>query len=107
VTAVDPRKERIAKNEAIFRAVNEVLRDPEDGQLEVTCECGDRECEQILLVPVQVYERTRSDSARFIVVPGHAMPDVEDLIEHTDSYDIVRKHEDAAQIAEELDPRGD
>ena len=86
--------------------MNEVLRDAEGGELEVTCECGDRECEQILHVPADVYEQTRADSARFIVVPGHAIPDVEDVIAHTDAYDIVRKHEGAAQIAEDLDPRG-
>lgn len=103
----DTRKERIARNEAIFRAVNEVLRDPEDGELEVTCECGDRECERILRVPVDVYEDTRADSARFIVVPGHAIPDAEDIVVHTDAYDVVRKHDDAAQIAADLDPRGE
>jgi hypothetical protein len=101
----DTRKERIAKNEALFRAINEVLRDPEDGRLEVTCECGDSACEMILQVPVAVYERTRADPTRFVIAPGHVIPEVEDVIESAEGYEIVRKHNDAAEIAEETDPR--
>jgi hypothetical protein len=45
---MDPRDERIAKNEAVFRAANREIAQADkeaggDGALEVLCECGQEE----------------------------------------------------------------
>ncbi|MDX6474957.1 MAG: hypothetical protein QOH95_468 [Gaiellaceae bacterium] len=107
------RARRIGENEAIFRQVNEHveslnrrLADVGAAELDIVCECGDITCIDRLLVPISSYEEIRSDSALFFVKRGHDLADVEDVVEHTDAYDVVRKHPGEAQrVAEETDPR--
>jgi hypothetical protein len=41
----------------------------------------------------------------FLVRPGHALPDVEEVVERQDGFDIARKNGPAAEVAEQLDPR--
>jgi len=108
----DARKERIAKNEATFRFLNEQLREGVHGSLQreddrpgFVCECGDQFCEAVIHVPLEKYEETRSDPALFLVTPGHEIPDAEDVIEVTEAYEVVRKHPDVRPVYEETDPR--
>jgi hypothetical protein len=108
------RDYRIGLNESIFRDVNEQLEEladqfrPSDGELDLICECGNTDCEQRITVRRSDYERIRSDSRQFIVVPGHETEDIEDVIEQTSGYDVVRKRAGAAaQAAEENDLRAD
>jgi hypothetical protein len=56
-------------------------------------------------VTLATYESIRQDSRRFLVAPGHEIPDVEDAVDHGDGYLVVRKHQSAAKIAERTDPR--
>jgi hypothetical protein len=101
-------------NEALFREVNERIERVSEA-LEVTneeiallCECGDEACTERLDVGLADYERIRSDGTLFFVRPGHDMADVEDVVEHGDGWDVVRKHAgDPADLARELDPRSD
>ena len=53
------------------------------------------------------YERVRSDSSRFVIVPGHEVPDVETVIERNEGWAIVEKAPEVTGIVEELDPRTD
>jgi hypothetical protein len=108
----DERTRRIGLNEAIFREVNDQLEELEETfrpgreDLDLVCECGDANCEERVRLPRPDYRRLRSDSRLFAVVPGHEEPDVEEVVEHHKSYDVVRKHEGApARIAIESDPR--
>jgi hypothetical protein len=64
--------------------------------MHIVCECADLACTQQLVVPVEDYERVRSDPALFFVVPGHEWPSVEDVVEATPGFNVVRKHEGAA-----------
>jgi hypothetical protein len=48
----------------------------------------------------------RSNAATFAVAPGHALEDVERVIETTDRFHIVEKHPREAAIAEATDPNG-
>jgi hypothetical protein len=50
--------------------------------------------------------KLRSNAATFAVVPGHALGDVETVIEETDRFHIVEKHPREAAIAEATDPDG-
>ena len=106
-----PRKERIAQNENAFRELNEsiensVQRRRSDEDLGgFVCECGDDDCEHIVRLPLATYEEIRDDSRLFFVVPGHEMPDAEDVVRKGDGYFVVRKHVDVADITEEGDPR--
>ncbi len=109
---MDERKRRIGRNEALFREVNErIERVTETLQvrtdsLSILCECGDDSCTEQLTVTLADYERIRADSTLFFVCRGHEMPDVEDVVEQTPDFDVVRKKPGgAAELARELDPR--
>jgi hypothetical protein len=52
------------------------------------------------------YEQVRSDSATFVIVKGHEIPDVEEIVERRKRYDVVRKIAgEAEELAEKTDPR--
>jgi hypothetical protein len=104
------REERIARNEALFRNVNERVRElatqfADAEPVAFVCECGQSDCAESLPVPLSDYERIRADSTQFIVAPGHEVPEVERIVERKDGYDVVRKHVEEARIAIETDPR--
>src|ERR1700709_140432 len=109
---MDDHARRVGKNEAVFRAVNEEiggltagLAEISDRNLHIVCECGDLLCTKPLVVPLARYEQVRADARSFFIVPGHEKPSVEDVVEESSGYSIVRKRPEAAQIAEETDPR--
>jgi hypothetical protein len=105
------RKERIAQNENSFRALNESLeksvhrRRSDEDLGGFVCECGDDECEDIVRLQLAAYEEIRDDSRLFFVVPGHEMPDAEDVVRRGEGYFVVRKHVDVADTTEAGDPR--
>jgi len=47
----------------------------------------------------------RADPARFAVLPGHEVADVERVVERRDGYLVVQKNEDVRPIVERMDPR--
>jgi hypothetical protein len=63
------------------------------------------DCAAILRVDVQDYERVRSDPRRFLVKPGHEIPDLEDIVEQADGFVVVRKHAEVTDVVRETDPR--
>jgi hypothetical protein len=108
---VGEREDRIARNEALFRSVNERVRElagavvSEANPLAFVCECGAADCAASVELTIREYESVRADSAQFFVVSGHEVPEVEHVVEHRKHYDVVRKHGDEAQIAKQTDPR--
>jgi hypothetical protein len=109
---VDERARRVGYNEGLFREVNERIEQvthalqATSDRLGILCECGDQTCTERLDVPVVDYERIRADPRLFFVRSGHEIPDVEDVVEQTTEYDVVRKKEGPpAELARELDPR--
>jgi hypothetical protein len=111
---MDPGQEkRLAMNEALFRDVNERIREISDtfGQEEATydflCECSDPACADRVVLTRAEYEHVRSDSTRFVVAKGHAMPEVESVIEQAKDHVIVEKEGTAADIAIQLDTTRD
>jgi len=109
---VDERTERIGRNEAVFREVNERLESINDtfatltGAMSIICECGKSMCSERFDIDRRDYEDLRRNSHLFAVVPGHVIQDVEHVIEHRAGYDVVRKDAgDAARVAERTDPR--
>jgi hypothetical protein len=102
------REDRIAKNEVIFREVNERVREvvpSENGGIDFLCECGDEDCVEQLSLTREEYERVRSDPVQFFVKPGHEIPDVEEVTEESDRFLLVRKHVEEQEIARRADPR--
>jgi hypothetical protein len=110
---MDERTRKVGENEALFRTVNEEIEglnrgmaEISDHTLHITCECGDLLCTAPLLVPIEDYERIRADSALFFIEPGHEIRNVENVIERTLQFAVVRKNPgDPQRIADATDPR--
>lgn len=104
-------EERIARNEALFREVNERVAEVQGslgdgGTPEFVCECADDTCTERIAVPMGMYERVRNDSHLFLVRPGHQLPEVERVVETDERFLVVCKDSPTAQkIAEQTDPR--
>ena len=108
----EARERRIARNEILFREINERLKEMQetfsvaDERTDFVCECGSSECTNRIELSLPEYEALRSDATTFGVVPGHQIEDVEVVVETHDAYLVVRKREgDAATIARAGDPR--
>jgi hypothetical protein len=113
---MDSDQERRARNEAIFREVNERIEelskrsgiDEDDSLLPgFICECSREDCTELLQVSYQQYEAVRENPRRFLVLPGHQDPDVEDVVDQYPSALVVEKRIAASQVALENDPRSD
>jgi hypothetical protein len=102
------REVRAARNQSMFRAVNEQLALLYETMAAVTetftiaCECADTAClEMIKIVPDQ-YEGVRAKPRRFVVSRNHVHADVEVVVEETDAFVVVEKVATAADVAESL-----
>jgi hypothetical protein len=98
---VDKRQERVGRNEALFRTVNEKLKGlngafsevARDGDFAVVCECGDATCVEQLRIPSAEYGRIRGDRTLFVIAPGHEDVTAEAVVEEDGAaYVVVRKH---------------
>ena len=89
-------QERAAKNQALFREMNERIRDitevQEETWGEIVCECDNLACAERISITLREYERVREHGDRFLILPGHENVEVE-KIEH------------GAVVAHQLDPR--
>jgi hypothetical protein len=105
------REERVARNETLFREVNERIKvvNVSIAVQEATdflCECGDGSCTQAISLTLREYESVRAQPTYFAVVEGHVDPDVEQVVTSNGRYTVVAKTDpDAARIAEDEDPR--
>ena len=105
------REVRAARNQALFRAVNEQIEAMNEavasvtGSFAIACECADTNCINTLELAPDEYEAVRAEPRHFAVLPGHIYPDVEDVVREADGYVVVEKTSAAAAVAEILDPR--
>ena len=104
------REERVAQNEILFRQVNERILQIEGDRWRVDpvdfmCECGNIRCTRVLQMSVDDYERLRSDPARFGIIPGHEIADVERVVEKHAQYLVVEKAATIRQQVIDADPR--
>jgi hypothetical protein len=101
------QKRRVAMNEATFRQINEGVRAAESaaGPIAFVCECGRLGCNRLIRLRREEYERVREHPRRFAIVPGHEIPEVEDVIERHERYAVIQKHADTADVVERSDPR--
>lgn len=94
-TAV-PRLARKAKNQALFRDVNERIADMADkfdAAVETQsfiCECSRIGCTDRIELTLSEYARVRDDPTTFVLVVGHEDTDHEELLVKTSGYLIVR-----------------
>ena len=101
--------EVVAGNEPMHRRVNEAIErglwPGDDGAWPFRCECARRGCSSLIELTREQYEMLRSHPRRFVVVPGHEEPAIEDLVETHRDYLVVEKRGHAARMAEATDPR--
>jgi hypothetical protein len=108
----DEQAMRVGLNESIFREVNEQIESlnhdvgAEERTMTVICECASGDCTERLDISVSKYEDVRADSRRYVIVPGHALPEYESVVEGGNGFEVVEKDDGlAAEMAEETDPR--
>ena len=100
--------ERLARNQVLFREVNERLvevaaawgTDPVD----FLCECSQLDCKVTISLELAEYEEVRSSSNLFVIAVGHEIPEVERIVGGNGRFTLVEKTNGAA-IAVESDPR--
>jgi hypothetical protein len=106
------REERIAENEAVVREINEMIRSahesaPDISFMHIVCECGYEECDSIIALTKDEYERIRKDPRQFCVIEEHVIQDIEAIVEDNDRFAIVAKRQGTpAEVAIRTDPRG-
>jgi hypothetical protein len=71
------------------------------------CECANPECRERVSLGKADYERVRSDSGHFVIVPGHEVPEVETVIQLNEGWAIIEKAPEVEDIVEARDPRHD
>ena len=105
---------RRARNEALFREVNERIegistefaeRDQQQERLRLVCECGMEQCAELIEATVADYEGVRASPRRFLVVPGHEHTDTALVVERNSGFFVIEKMEEAGEVAIEHDPR--
>ena len=105
-------EERAARNEAVFREVNERIKSlsgelaGNDGEtFSILCECSRDTCTELVRIKPDEYEAVRRRGARFAIVAGHEDETVERVVEQNERFAVVEKLPGGAEIAEQLDPR--
>lgn len=101
-------EKRIAANEDTFREINDGIARgqwPGDESLSVSfrCECARLGCNLLLELKLPEYQAVRSHSRRFLVTPGHELPEVETVVATRENYMVVEKRDEAGREAARLD----
>jgi hypothetical protein len=100
--------ERAAAAEVNGRQVNEAIERGTNaaGAAVFVCECGNLGCNATVELTIVDYEQVRSGFDRFLVVPGHELPDIERVVERHGDYVVVAKRDgQAVAIAAVTDER--
>ena len=109
----DEREARVGRNQAMFRAVNEGMRELNEGFASITeeysivCECADLGCTESVLIRRSEYVAVRGNPRQFVVIRAHVLPDVERVVSESNGYLVVEKFGEAAVVAEAVAPTQD
>jgi hypothetical protein len=100
----DEREIRAARNQSMFRAINERLTRADlvaeiTGGHMIACECADPNCVQTLAITTAQYQEVRRERRRFAVLPGHVFPGVENPISESGAYVVVERIGQAGGVA--------
>jgi hypothetical protein len=100
-------KRRAASLEINGRRVNEAIERGGDRDSAVfVCECGHLGCSETLELSISAYEAVRTDFDRFLVVPGHEIEEVDEVVErHHGHLVVVKREPEAKAMASATDQR--
>src|SRR5436190_1841814 len=91
MTTLDAQRQRAAKQQSVYREVNERIGNlaGAESSADFVCECLQQECDERVSLALEDYEQIRSSPNRFFVVAGHESPEVEAVVARHDRYLIV------------------
>jgi hypothetical protein len=101
------RQVRAAQNQLMFRLLNDRIKELGDqprslGQeLDFACECADSTCVAKIRLSALQFLAIESEENQFIVLRGHEVPEVEDVIAQRDGFLIVSKRGAGAAFVKE------
>lgn len=104
----DAREVRAARNQSLFRAVNERLKEMNDAFAQfadtyaITCECADVNCIETVEITPDQYSQVRAQPRQFVVRASHVLPEAERVVREDDGYVVVEKFGVAGAIAEAI-----
>jgi hypothetical protein len=100
-------EQRAARNEALFREVNENIAQLEERYGAIAtepvyiCECANAGCAEQIAIDPDTYSRVRAEPRLFFIRPGHEDPQIERVLERHRDYLVVEKTGTAGTIAEQ------
>src|SRR4029079_11368348 len=102
-----PSAARVAKNEGVFREVNERIRELAEGfeasggaQLSAfVCECSRLNCTSAVQASLDEYRAVRRRPRQFLVLTDHVDPDHERIVRKSDRFAVVEKVGLAGEVA--------
>jgi hypothetical protein len=88
--------ERAARNEEIFRGVNERIEEGAEqhqvsSSLPFHCECEATACLETIEIPPARYAAVVREPYHFVVIPGHEEPRIERVVETEADFLVVEK----------------
>jgi hypothetical protein len=89
------------------RRVNEAIeRGADEGSAVFVCECGHLGCSTTIELSLADYESVRTNFDRFLLVPGHEIDRVDEVVErHPDYVVVVKREGEARAMAAAADER--
>jgi hypothetical protein len=104
-----PSAARAAKNEGIFRTVNEQIRTiverfsaaEDDEMFSFVCECSRPDCVQEISATLEEYQAVREHPTQFLILADHLDPDRERIVSRSERFAVVEKLGLAGAAAEE------
>jgi len=109
-TDLDAGRLRAAKNQSLFRDVNERIEELSEkfdarAMVSFVCECALKDCVERLEMTHGEYEVLRRVPTHFAVKSGHEIEGVEEIVDYTHRYVVVEKLGVGGLRALKLDPR--
>jgi hypothetical protein len=88
--------DRAARNEELFRSVNERIEEGAEqhgveAPLRFHCECERAACLETVEMSPPVYERVAAERYHFVLVPGHEDEEIERIVDRKEEYVVVEK----------------
>ena len=88
--------ERLARNQALFREVNERMLELNDGfqdgsSMVFVCECSNVDCTATMTIGRENYESVRAHPTFFAIASGHELLEIEKVIDERNDFTIVQK----------------
>lgn len=110
VPQVPPRVSRelellAGQTERDFRSLNLFMLDqlggdtPRAAEVDFLCECSAIHCTDAIRMTLPQYFAVHEDPIQFSILPLHNLPEVEDVVQKTDGFWVVRKRDVAADVA--------